>query len=158
MHGSRDRARPTALWLRGALLPTDQRPAQLALWLILSALTKPPNVAFVLLAVRFPGPPFLARSSLPVVATALPAVGASLLWILAGQADVASWRMVELTGREPAVFDVSGKVSYFLAHPLDFPAAILGSPHADALGELWRQMIGVLGCSILSCSRGSIRC
>jgi uncharacterized membrane protein len=126
-------------------LPTDQRPAQLALWLILSALTKPPNVAFVLLAVRFPGPPFLARSSLPVVATALPAVGASLLWILAGQADVASWRMVELTGRDPAAFDLAGKVSYMLAHPLDFPAAILGSLDADALGELWRQMIGVLG-------------
>jgi len=115
----------TALWLRGALSPTDQRPAQLALWLIVSALTKPPNVVFVLLALRSPFR-FLARSSLLVVAKALPAVAASLLWILMGQADVASWRMVELTGRDPAAFDLAGKVSYLLAHPHDFPAAILG--------------------------------
>jgi uncharacterized membrane protein len=134
----------TALWLRGMLLPSVHRRAQLALWLMVSALTKPPNVAFVLLALRTPLE-FSARSWLLVVATAFPAVVASLLWTLAGQADVASWRMVEITGQDPASFDPAAKITYMLDHPLHFPAAILESLDPKALGELWRQVIGVLG-------------
>ena len=131
----------TALWLRGMLLPSVHRPAQLALWLMLSALTKPPNVVFVMLApLRFS-----ARSWLLVVATALPAVAASLLWIPRVKLTWPLGEWSRLTGRDPAAFDPAGKVSYLLDHPLDFPAAILGSLDANALGELWRQMIGVLG-------------
>ena len=133
-----------ALWLRGMLLPSVRRRAQLALSLMVRALTKPPNVAFVLIALRTPLE-FSARSWLLVGATALPAVVASLLWTLAGQADVASWRMVEIPGQHPASFDPAAKISYLLDHPLHFPAAILESLDANALGELWRQVIGVLG-------------
>jgi hypothetical protein len=80
----------------------------------------------------------------PGVATAFPAVAASLLWILAGQADVASWRMVELTGRDPAAFDLAGKVSY-CALRLTFRSPFREVSMLTLLGELWRQMIGVLG-------------
>jgi uncharacterized membrane protein len=53
--------------------------------------------------------------------------------------------MVEITGQHPATFDPAVKISYLLDHPLHFPAAVLETLHAKDLGELWRQVIGVLG-------------
>jgi uncharacterized membrane protein len=53
--------------------------------------------------------------------------------------------MVEITGQDAVAFDPAAKISYLLDQPLRFPAAVLGSLHAKDLGELWRQMIGVLG-------------
>jgi uncharacterized membrane protein len=40
-------------------------------------------------------------------------------------------------------FRVGWKLRYMLAHPLDFPAALITS--LDYSVELWRQLIGVLG-------------
>jgi uncharacterized membrane protein len=134
----------TTLWLRGMLFPPVQRRAQLALWLMMTTLTKPTNLVFVLLGLKTPLE-LSARSWLLVVATILPAIVASLLWSFVSGADVAPWRMVEITGQVPAAFDPAAKISYLLDHPWHFPAAVFASLDANALGELWRQAIGVLG-------------
>ena len=134
----------TALWLRGILFPLLLLRARLSLWLTLSALTKPTNLVFVLLGLRTPLD-LSARSWLLIILTILPAIVASLLWSLHSGAEVAAWRMVEITGQHPATFDPAVKISYLLDHPLHFPAAVLETLHAKDLGELWRQVIGVFG-------------
>jgi uncharacterized membrane protein len=57
--------------------------------------------------------------------------------------DVAAWRLVELTGRPAREFDPLWKLGFMLQNPWHFPHATFAS-FADA-GELWRQLIGVLG-------------
>jgi uncharacterized membrane protein len=134
----------TALWLRGILFPLLLLRARLSLWLTLTALTKPTNLVFVLLGLRTPLD-LSARSWLLIILTILPAIVASLLWSLHSGAEVAAWRMVEITGQHATAFDPAVKLSYLLDHPLHFPAAVLETLHAKDLGELWRQVIGVLG-------------
>ena len=50
---------------------------------------------------------------------------------------------IEGTGLPTEQFQVGWKLQYMAAHPLQFPAALLGS--LDFMGELWRQLVGVLG-------------
>jgi uncharacterized membrane protein len=134
----------TALWLRGILLPQVFPRARLSLWLALGALTKPTNLVFVLFGLTGPFRAWL-KCWPRILATILPAMAVALLWSLGSTADVAAWRMVEITGHRPAAFDPAVKISYLLDQPLRFPAAVLGSFHEKDLGELWRQAIGVLG-------------
>jgi uncharacterized membrane protein len=129
-----------ALWLRGFLSPHGHRPAQLSLWMMFSALTKPTNLAFVLLGLMIP----TRRWSAVALAT-LPAIGVALFWTVQSGADSGAWRMVELTGRDPAAFDPVVKFGHWLNHPLHFPAAVIGAIHEQGLADLWRQAIGVLG-------------
>jgi uncharacterized membrane protein len=134
----------TALWLRGLLFPQLLLRTRLSFWLALGALTKPTNLVFVLLAPMTPLGAW-AKCWRPILATMLPAVAVALLWSLGSGADVAAWRMVEVTGGTAAAFDPAVKISELLAHPLRFPAAVLATWHAKDLAELWRQVIGVLG-------------
>jgi uncharacterized membrane protein len=128
----------TALWLRGMLLPQSLVPGLLSFWLTLSVLTKPTNLVFVLLGLS-------ARRWHLILLTTLPAIAIASLWSLSSGADVAAWRMVEISGREPAAFDPVVKILHLLDHPLHFPVAVLDALHVKDLGELWRQVIGVLG-------------
>jgi uncharacterized membrane protein len=129
-----------ALWLRGFLSPHGHRPGQLSFWMMFSALTKPTNLAFVLLGLILP-----TRRWPAVVLATLPAIGAALFWSVQSGADSGAWRMVEITGQDAAAFDPVVKLSHWIDHPLHFPAAVIGAIHENDLGELWRQAIGVLG-------------
>jgi uncharacterized membrane protein len=129
-----------ALWLRGFLSPHGHRPGQLSFWMMFSALTKPINLAFALLGLVIPS----RRWPAAVLAT-LPAIGAALFWTVQSGADSGAWRMVELTGQDAAAFEPVVKLGHLLNDPLHFSAAVIGAIHAQGLGELWRQAIGVLG-------------
>jgi hypothetical protein len=114
-------------------------PGVRATWLTLCALSKPPNLAFVLFEL-------LASRSKRVAATVLlPAFVIAILWTLTGSADVAVWRLAELTGVDPIEFDPIWKLKFLLQHPTSFPAALIGTFSLDNLKELWLQLIGVLG-------------
>ena len=131
------------LWLREIISPNVRRPRQLSWWMLLSSLTKPTNLAFVLLGLITS----LGRATrrLTSVAVAmLPAVIAALVWTYLSGADTAAWRMVEITGQAPVAFDPTVKLAYWLDHPLHFPAAAIAGFQGNFV-ELWRQMLGVLG-------------
>ncbi len=132
----------TALWLRGVIVPQFTMPLRQSLWMMLGALTKAPNLAFVLLELRLLGQGW--RWQQLALAT-LPAIAAAAIWTFGSGADTAAWRMVEITGLKPDAFDPSAKLAHLIDDPLRFPAAVLGAWREYGVGELWRQMIGVLG-------------
>src|SRR5918998_1557666 len=108
----------------------------------LCALTKPSQIAFVLLelmAHRWRELPCRWRT---VALVTLPGLTLSLLWVAATGGDIAAWRIYEGTAL-PEQYSVLWKLKFMLAHPLHFPAAALTS--LDYSDELWRQLIGVLG-------------
>jgi uncharacterized membrane protein len=110
--------------------------------MVFNALTKAPNVTFVLLELRL-----LAqhRGLWRLALIVLPAIAAAAAWTFVSGADTASWRMVEITGRSPDAFDPSAKLSHMIEHPWHFPLAVLGALDAKSVAELWRQTVGVLG-------------
>ena len=114
-------------------------------WMVLCALSKPPNLAFALLEGMRAAPKRMWRTPLTSALAVLPAIAAVVVWTTVSSADVASWRLVELTGRVPQEFEPAWKLRFMLAHPLDFPSALLGTLQSRNLVEYWRQMIGVLG-------------
>jgi hypothetical protein len=130
----------TALWLRGMLNPGLRQAGPQSLWLALGALTKPPNLAFVLLELI----PLRRRWRL-LALTVVPALCIAVLWTWASGSDTAAWRMVEITGHQPAAYDPARRIAYLLGHPLHFPLAVIRAVSEKDLGELWRQVIGVLG-------------
>lgn len=131
----------TALWLRGAIGPQRPAPGWQSLWMVLNALTKAPNVTFVLLELSL----LKRRGWWRLTFVVLPAVAAAAAWTLSSGADTAAWRMVEITGRAPDAFDPSAKLGHMIEHPLRFPLAVLGALDAKGADDLWRQTIGVLG-------------
>jgi len=134
----------TALWLRGILSPELHILGRQSFWMMLCALTKAPNLVFVLLGLMpLRGMP--ARRWHLLALTILPAIAVAVLWNFSSGADTAAWRMAEITGQNLDAFNPAVKLTYLLDHPLHFPAAVISALHEKDLGELWRQVIGVLG-------------
>ena len=133
----------SALSLRAALSCDFGRGAERALWLALGALAKPPNLALLLL--EFLGARWReGRDWLRRIAVILPALVLAPLWAGLTSCELAAWRLTESGRASPQELDPVWKFGFILAHPLQFPAALLGS-FAERPGELWRQLVGVLG-------------
>ena len=113
--------------------------------MVLCVLSKPPNLAFVLLEWMRAAPKPMWRTPLTSAFAVLPAIAAAVLWTAVSSADVASWRLVETHRQGAEEFEPAWKLRFMLAHPLDFPSALLGTLQSKNLVEYWRQMIGVLG-------------
>jgi uncharacterized membrane protein len=132
-----------ALWLRASVFPERQRTLPRMLWLCLCALSKPPQIVFALLQ-PVAKPLRDVMGSWPrIAAVVLPAVTLSVGWLLASAGDLGAWRLVELTGVPPEQFSPAWKLRFMLENPWDFPRALVGT--LQQIGELWRQLIGVLG-------------
>jgi uncharacterized membrane protein len=116
-----------------------------SLWMLLCVLSKPPNVAFVLLEWLSRSPASLRRRFWQVAAATLPAVVAALLWTAISSADVAAWRLVELTGVHAEQFSPGWKLRFMVTNPLAFPRALLGAVMETHPMEFLRQVVGVLG-------------
>jgi hypothetical protein len=133
-----------ALGLRAVVNPRRFVAWQHSVWMLLCALTKPPNVAFVLVGWLHGRRAAAWRIGVPVL-IALPAVMSTVLWTYYSAADTASWRMVEITGRDPLHFDPRANLLYAIGNPLQFLSAVAVTSSGDNLYEIWRQTIGVLG-------------
>ena len=132
-----------ALCLRRAMGGRAPDDRHISLWMALCVLTKPPQLAFILLALM-PRPSLgLIRRWRSVALIMLPALTASLLWAVLSSGDAGAWRLVELTGRAPHQFEPAWKLGFMVEHPLHFPKAVLAT--FPGAGEQWRQLIGVLG-------------
>jgi uncharacterized membrane protein len=130
-----------ALCLRGAVGASSSA-TQRSLWFALTAMTKPSQLSFVMMEAMTRPLRAGLRNWLSVAAVILPAVVLCLAWVLSTGGDIAAWRLYE----DPAAreqFEIGWKLKFMLAHPLHFPSAVLTS--LDYSGELWRQLIGVLG-------------
>jgi Predicted membrane protein (DUF2142) len=111
------------------------------LWLAISSLTEPPQVAFVVLELMR-APIKSSRNHWFVTAlVVVPSLVLALSWVLAASADVGAWRVSD--GLPSEEFDPLWKIRFLLQHPVRFAAMALTS--LDYSAELWRQMIGVFG-------------
>lgn len=133
----------TALSLRAAFAARASGAVQRAVWMTLCVLSKPPQIAFVLLEL-FAAPmrawPARWRTIALVI---LPGVILTPLWIWAVGASVGEWRMIEGDNLPPEQFSLVWKAKFLLEHPGHFPAILITS--LDFYPQLWRQLIGVLG-------------
>ena len=133
-----------ALMTRGVLGPATDRPWHQALWLALGALTKPPQLALVLLALMKWPARTLSRRWKSAALLVLPAVILTGAWTIAGGADAASYRLTAfMTDVPPEQFDPIWKLGYMLRDPLLFPTLLIKS-FIDYGVPLWHQVIGVL--------------
>jgi uncharacterized membrane protein len=129
-----------ALCLRSAL-GRNEFPAYRGFWYVICALTKPSQLVIVALE-SMVRPLTLARNWLAIVAVTLPAIVLCVAWVLATGGEMAAWRLYgEADSSEQ--FRIGWKLKFMLQHPLHFPSAAFAS--LDHSGELWRQLIGVLG-------------
>ena len=133
-----------ALMARGVLAPAADRPWQQSLWLAIGALTKPPQLALVLLGAM--KQPFGAwpRRWKAAAAVALPSVILTGLWTIASSADVAAYRLTDFMDVPPEQFDPIWKLQFMLHDPLLFPRLLVHS-FTDYGVAMWQQLIGVLG-------------
>jgi len=73
----------------------------------------------------------------------VPCLALSFLWLAANSGEVAAWRMIDRYGVPAEQFDLAWKIRFMWANPLHFPTVLVAS--LGNIGELWRQLIGVLG-------------
>jgi uncharacterized membrane protein len=135
----------TALCLRAGWQPVAGRVWERSLWMTLCALSKQPQIVFVLLELvvgrlkkKQPEP----WSSFAMVA--LPGLILSPLWVVAVSADIATWRLLEGRNYPPEYFDPLWKLSYMWEHPYHFPLAMWAAISGWA-GRLWQELLGIAG-------------
>jgi uncharacterized membrane protein len=116
---------------------------QRAIWMTVCSLTKPPQLAFILLEAMHSSCKDWRIQWRTVMLIALPGLILSFLWVIAVSADVGAWRVSEGSGLPPEEFDPAWKFVFLLQHPYRFISAAVTS--LDYAPELWRQMIGVFG-------------
>ena len=115
-----------------------------SLWMTLCALSKQPQIVFVLLELMMCRMTELRRwwSSLALVV--VPGFILSPLWVLAVSAEIAAWRLLEGETHPREHFDPLWKLAYMWEHPLHFPLAAWTA--LTVWGDrLWQELIGILG-------------
>ena len=132
-----------ALSLRAMAGILPGRPWERALWMTLNVLSKPPQIAFVLLEPMIYRTRTLTKHWRVIALVVLPGTILSLLWIWGVKAEVAAWRVYG-DGAIAEQFSVGWKLRFMLENPLHFPKLMFTTLYAETFG-LWRQVIGVLG-------------
>jgi uncharacterized membrane protein len=112
-----------------------------SLWMTLCALSKQPQIVFVLLE-------FIVcrvrRQWSRLALVVVPSFILSPLWVLAVSADIAAWRLLEGETHPREHFDPLWKLVYMWEHPLHFPLAAWTA--LTVWGDrLWPELIGILG-------------
>jgi hypothetical protein len=119
-------------------------PWERSLWMTLCALSKQPQIVFVVLELIVCRMTELRRRWRSLALIVIPSLILSPLWIFAVSADIAVWRLgvAEIYPREQ--FDPLWKLAYMWEHPLHFPLAAWTS--VTVWGDrLWPELIGILG-------------
>src|SRR6266496_3035442 len=115
-----------------------------SLWMTLCALSKQPQIVFVLLELMVCRMTNLRRRWSTLALVAAPGFILSPLWVLAVSADIAVWRLAEAETYPREQFDPLWKLAYMWEHPLHFPLAAWTS--VTVWGDrLWPELIGILG-------------
>ncbi len=134
----------TAVCLRAAWQPATGRVWERSLWMTLCALSKQPQIAFVLLELMVCRLRELPRRWNSVAAVVLPSIILSPLWVVAVSAEIAVWRLQEEGPHPPEHFDPVWKLFYMWEHPFQFPLAAWMA--ISVWGDrLWQELIGIVG-------------
>jgi hypothetical protein len=134
----------TALCLRAAWQPAAGRVWERSLWMTLCALSKQPQIGFLLLEMMVFRLRELPRRWASVAAVALPSIILSPLWVWAVSAEIAVWRLQEEEHHPPEHFDPVWKLFYMWEHPFQFPLATWRA--ISVWGDrLWQELIGIVG-------------
>ena len=134
----------TALCLSGASKVTAGRVWERSLWMTLCALSKQPQIVFVLLEFMVSRPKELSRRWSSIAIVVLPCLILSPLWVVAVSADVAAWRLQMEGYHPPEHFDPLWKLVYMWENPYHFPLATW-TALTDWGDRLWPELIGILG-------------
>lgn len=115
-----------------------------SLWMTLCALSKQPQIVFVLLELMACRVTELRRRWNSLAFVVLPSLILSPLWVVAVSADIAAWRLLEAETHPREHFDPLWKLAYMWEHPLHFPLAVWTA--VTVWGDrLWPELIGILG-------------
>jgi uncharacterized membrane protein len=115
-----------------------------SLWMTLCALSKQPQIVFVLLELMVCSMTDLRRRWRSVALVVVPGLILSPLWVLAVSADIGAWRLLEGETHPREHFDPLWKLAYMWEHPLHFPLAAWTA--LTVWGDrLWQELIGILG-------------
>jgi uncharacterized membrane protein len=115
-----------------------------SLWMTLCALSKQPQIVFVLLELVVCRMTELRRRWSSLALVVVPGITLSPLWVLAVSADIGAWRLLEGETHPREHFDPLWKLAYMWEHPLHFPLAAWTA--LTAWGDrLWQELIGILG-------------
>jgi uncharacterized membrane protein len=115
-----------------------------SLWMALCALSKQPQIVFVVLELMVGRMTKLRRRWSSLALIVVPSFILSPLWVLAVSADIAVWRLAQAETYPREYFDPLWKLAYMWEHPLHFPLAAWTS--VTVWGDrLWPELIGILG-------------
>jgi hypothetical protein len=115
-----------------------------SLWMTLCALSKQPQIVFVLLELMVYPIKELRRRWHHVVIVVLPCLVLSPLWVAVVSAEIAAWRLQLEEHHPPEEFDPVWKLVYMWEHPGHFPLAMWRALSGWA-DRLWQELIGILG-------------
>jgi Predicted membrane protein (DUF2142) len=133
----------TALCLAGVNELATRQVWQRSLWMTLCALSKQPQIVFVLLEAMVDRTK-LRRGWSHAAVVVLPCLVLSPLWVFAVSADIATWRLQEEGYHPPEHFDPLWKLWYMWEQPLHFPLAAW-TAFSGRGDQLWVELIGILG-------------
>src|SRR6266516_4869405 len=121
----------------------------------LCALSKQPQIVFVVLELMVCQITELRRRWSSLALIVVPSFILSPLWVLAVSADIAAWRLLEAETYPREHFDPLWKLAYMWEHPLHFPlaawTALTGC--GRSLSASWDGRIFCFGPGLISCSR-----
>jgi uncharacterized membrane protein len=115
-----------------------------SLWMTLSALSKQPQIVFVLLELMIYRLKEVPRRWHSIVVVVLPCLILSPLWVAAVSAEIAAWRLQMEEYHPPEHFDPLWKLLFMWEHPFHFPLAAWRAL-SDWADRLWQGLIGILG-------------
>jgi uncharacterized membrane protein len=115
-----------------------------SLWMTLCALSKQPQIVFVLLELMVCRITELRRRWSSLVLVVVPSFILSPLWVVAVSANIGAWRLFEAETNPREHFDPLWKLAYMWEHPLHFPLAAWIALTAWG-NRLWQELIGILG-------------
>jgi len=134
----------TALSLRAVWKLAPAEVWQRSVWMTFCALSKQPQIAFLLLEVMVYPLKELRRQWHRVAIVVLPSLVLSPLWVVAVSAEIAAWRLQMEEQHPPEHFDPVWKLFYMWEHPSHFPLATWRA--ISVWGErLWQELIGIVG-------------
>jgi hypothetical protein len=115
-----------------------------SLWMTLSALSKQPQIVFVLLELMVYRLKELPRRWHSIAVVVLPCLVLSPLWVAAVSAEIATWRLQMEEYHPPEHFNPLWKLFFMWEHPSHFPLAAWRALSGWA-DRLWQELIGILG-------------
>jgi uncharacterized membrane protein len=134
----------TALCLSSAQKLGTGRLWERSLWMTLCALSKQPQIVFVLMELMVSPLKELPRRWRSIAIVVLPCLVLSPVWVVGVSGEIAAWRLQLDEQHPPEHFDPLWKLLYMWDHPWHFPLAAWRA--LSGWGDrLWLELIGVLG-------------